>query len=551
MIVDVLEADSPKTLSTLALVSPTFYDLARHAQHRQITLNLRVWDRDVQGEKQARARMEYLDKFGFLPDVRRLTISGAGATPALMAELGRFIIKLSGLRDLAWQYQDAIPEPVLAFLQDRPTIRLHVVSIPGRVVHENGTVAPVPLPSPPDPHARNADRSKAYVLEQLVNSRSLYSLDVRCEYVDAAQCFNTMLPLRRVLQSCPNLRKLTLKVGLPKPGCFTFSPLKEYTGLGFTEAERPVVALEELEVAAYPFGRPAQEGICFYGSPWPHWQPSSLCHSDGYPLAVREEVSWGSIFDWSRLRRLHTADSDLGLQLLPWLTALREVDLGLGMARSADIEQQDLRMFYDDITSPLEAITVRRLVSIGLDNLLRHGPSLRRLKIHQIPTQKPVEWEQSVSAEDLLAISEGCPHIEELAVDVCPEGEWPQHIYRALASFRQLQHLEFFQDFEEEEEEENKEKLIITGRLSFAASRICHYLRDQAFPRKAPFKTLTVHYGHKPVMPGGLYDIRPYKDRSHVFQWTLSERQDEAEQGVYHMTPDGMLCQETNPKFSS
>lgn len=155
-------------------------------------------------------------------------------------------------------------------------------------------------------------------MHQLQGCINLRSLELVHTFRDASTCLAATTPLKHILLSCPNLRRLKLDIGRPKVGCVSYGLLFEYCGIGFLQGERPLAALEDLELIDYPFGMPKPVVDPRYEIEWP------FC--TGYPLAMQEKEYWADHFDWSRIKRL-VVSSSLGMRLMPHLTSVREVDL--------------------------------------------------------------------------------------------------------------------------------------------------------------------------------------------------------------------------------
>lgn len=209
IIMSLLGADSPGTLSSVALVSPHLYQLARYAQHREVTIDLHHIpstypreDTTAKTLKYVSTRMAYIEKAGLLTAVRRLVFQGYGIPPELVPGFGKFVAKLTGLTDLVWDIKHCIPEAVFQCLRSRLSVRLHAIS-------EMNVAAP--------------PGTARHVLEQLHDSPNLHSLDVTCGYTTAEQCLTIIRPLRRVLISCPNLRRLKLDIHLQVGGCVYYA----------------------------------------------------------------------------------------------------------------------------------------------------------------------------------------------------------------------------------------------------------------------------------------------------------------------------------------
>ncbi|RDW92915.1 uncharacterized protein DSM5745_00237 [Aspergillus mulundensis] len=264
------------------------------------------------------------------------------------------------------------------------------------------------------------------LLPQLVNSSSVSSIHVDATYRTADACRRLTQPLKQVLLSCPNLRRLSLDISPPRAGCMVPDIPSEYCGLGFANGERPP-ALESLEIIAYPWGRE------------PNNSPINF-HALGYPEKGEELDYWATTFEWSRLGRLtlHDASSGLAFQVAPKLTTLEELTL----SQFHDADQ--LRSLFLTIPSSLSTVTLPTLgpsIDIDITILLPHAATLRKLEIHSPEhPHHPRFTEQA-----LLHLRDSFPQLTHLTIDIDRAGkEWPSAIFSVLASFPSLQELDLW-----------------------------------------------------------------------------------------------------------
>ncbi|KAK4541977.1 hypothetical protein LTR36_007177 [Oleoguttula mirabilis] len=390
LVVDFVHDSHPRPTLHLALVSSYFHTLARYSQHRIITLK---------GPCEAARhlihdRFVYIEKEGLLPAIRKLDIIHPWLVNTNL--LARLLPQMTGLRDFKWP-ADKVPPHFLPTLQGddgaspRTTmVRLHTQAQGPRV---------------PADHNLHTLQANPY----------LFSLDVRINLLPK-WCLSTTQPLKRLLLTCPNLRVLRLDIGIPADRHPQQPP--EYCGLGFTDGEGPLAALEELVLTAYPFGTVSQteshsHELLAY--------PSDLC----YPGKVPELECWAENFDWSRLRRLQTGEHvDFALLVMPKLVALKEA--ALGDANEWRGDEQETRRFFRELPAQLEQIAVPRMQHIGLDGIMRHSGALRTLQIHRVEDWQGAWAAGAVTAQDLAQIRQSCPGIQDLGVDIARyNDDWP------------------------------------------------------------------------------------------------------------------------------
>ncbi|KAI4594267.1 hypothetical protein KJ359_008542 [Pestalotiopsis sp. 9143b] len=161
-----------------------------------------------------------------------------------------------------------------------------------------------------------------------------------------------------------------------------------------------------------------------------------LAYSTADIIAAQVEQNyWASTFDWSRLERLVVYDQFLALQMLPYLKPLRHVE---NTSRSRCFNE-----FFSQVPARLVTINVAGIDTIGLDALLRHGSTLRKLRMHQSEAYGQHVWQkQAVQESAMTQIRDTCVVLEELEVDIArTEGEWPYAMLDITASYPRLRRL--------------------------------------------------------------------------------------------------------------
>ncbi|KAI1399261.1 hypothetical protein F4819DRAFT_488770 [Hypoxylon fuscum] len=402
--------------------------------------------------------------------------------------------KMVGLQDIEIMIGVGNVRGLVYVLQKRPQIRLHV-KIPTYAIYVE---------------------SPSNFLLQLEGCQNLYSLDIDHYFTNFQQGSHIVGSLGETLHSCFNLRNLRLNIRYLN----VFNGPLQYPGLGFVEGERPA-ALESLEVIAFPFG------------------------TDGYLQIGREQDYWINNFDWSRLKRLCTFDSSLLCEHMHSLSSLKEVEL-IGTADPALG-----REFFDRATPRLETIAVPRYSAIGMDGILKHGKWLRSLCIHKTEGCQEKWTSPGLNADRLECIRQGCPHIEELSVDI---GECYETL-DSIARFPKLRSLTLCFPLLSEDNEiyYPSRQPIVEGQwtdtieepssppLTFRyASELFRYLRQISFIQPSPLKRLRVKSGVTSFLDpnrDNRLGLPRYIENNVVdFLCEITERDDEVARHVHTVT---------------
>ncbi|KAI5861682.1 hypothetical protein GGS23DRAFT_598096 [Durotheca rogersii] len=484
MVVGLLHDTCPRSVSSLALVSSHYHHLARYTQHREVVLD----NTTRRKSNHSLDKLEFIEKSGIAAAVRRLEVRNGGSD-AFESKLCRLLPKMTGLTDLTW-LATGVPLPVLEILKGRPSVRLHTMFF--RL-------------SPSDDNAVD-------VIERLEGNENLVSLRAIINYVRAAQCVRFIKPVKRVILSCPNLRKLELDVSLPRSGCVVYGLPAEYCGFGFVDGERPP-ALEELELGDYPFGSRAPD--------YPSIN-SYISFNQGYPLEETEKDYWANVFDWSRLKRLATYDIHFALKIVHQLTSLKEF--------CCIWDHGPVKTFYQQVPSSLETIYVARCETIGLENLLRHGSSLKKLTIHK-QEDYGGGWQQgTVDAKTLAKIRDGCPHIEEMTLDIPRKKNWPYEVLDILATFPRLRNLKIWFELGIGDKDNLVKPYVRFSEIEGFFNR----LRASAPRGTVGIRKLEVASGSPPDVGHGLLSSHAFwpQHNSTNFVCVPADREDEAARGI-------------------
>ncbi|ORY58781.1 uncharacterized protein BCR38DRAFT_446553 [Pseudomassariella vexata] len=484
IILDMLQDESPGTVASMTLVSSYFYKKARYSQHRELSI-------DISQEIVTPKRLDYAANNGLLPAIRHLKVGGirprTRAEHDTLSKLCRLIPSMSGLTYVTWDF--TIPLEALVVIQERPGVRIHTNSWSSHIFHKDKN---------PIVHLRG--------------NLNLHSLDIGTTYTGAEECLQTTQRLKCILLSCPNLRCLKLNLSLPSSRYIIYSEPSEYCGFGFTNGERPP-PLEELELDGYP---------------WGYWTADTSSNDPfrqhGYPLKGREEDYWAETFDWSQLKRLSTHYSVFALQIMPQLISLRELD-----CRGWDHDR--VKTFHLNVPAALESITVSSFAGIGMDGLLRHGPKLKKLVIHQAEACQGRWRDAVVDAKTLRNVRDACPLLVELGLDVGRDGSWPYDILETLATFPRLRSLTIWFELGLGHNQDPVEPYVTFSE----AVKLFKSIRDHSPAQPSRLQRAEIISGSPPPIGLGLTapsDFWP-KQNSTSFVCTVSERDDEAERGVF------------------
>ncbi|CAH0020843.1 unnamed protein product [Clonostachys rhizophaga] len=472
IILNMVYEDHPRSMRNLALVNSHYHYAARYCQYRNVT-------------------------FFYAPAIEE--------DEKYLDALVQSIQKATGLRDLEWQNTTlytpstqnqslalppvvsvGIPEKVVLALQPGESVRLHAsISSLDRVVD--------PIPDP---------RMPVYTAPLLKRSGSLHSLNMVFTYSDEESCIQFTQIAKQILLSSPNVRKLSIDFGPQGDGPVSFPLPASYTGLGFVDGERPP-ALESLKLIRYEFGYKKEV------------EPGYISGSHvGYPGNGNESDYWAEVFDWSRLKHLKIRNVDFALKLASKLISIEHV----AFDRPQGIE----RVYHNSQFSAL-----------GLGGIIRHGSQLRVLEIHQKETRT---WaDETIDASSLLAIQRECPLIEELALDISRNGDWPFNVLDVLAGFPKLRILTIWFEMGRvgRAPDDIVRPLVTYHAVDELYRHIC-LIRPRTLP---PLGTLKVYCGGGKGISGcSLPELAWVEINRSGFVCQLLERGDEASELVFDIT---------------
>ncbi|KAJ2990608.1 hypothetical protein NUW58_g2862 [Xylaria curta] len=191
---------------------------------------------------------------------------------------------------------------------------------------------------------------------------------------------------------------------------------------------------------SFSVARTGGYGGCFSGDEtFPPLEELSL---NGHSINKAEWVHWQKKVQWSKLRSLslgprYTASF---LELAAdYAKSLRELKVRVYTDADRKTSCPQLEHFLTTFTS-LESLTVKGYYlppgPIG------NHPGLKDLCLHSFEPTGGKTRRQTLSVEQLQELDKCCAHLETLELDLYRDGEWPEHILKALAAgFKNLRRL--------------------------------------------------------------------------------------------------------------
>ena len=163
----------------------------------------------------------------------------------------------------------------------------------------------------------------------------------------------------------------------------------------------------------------------------------------GYPGNEEfEEEYWVENFDWSQIQKLQMRKVGMALDLTSKLTALRNIVFDSKSGPKA-YGRHISELFMNVLTS-LESITVPHVGFPTVAGILRHGTSLRKLRLHQFENggAGDLSWKTAaIDTDSLSQVQKHCPNIEEMCLDIVRSGKWPWEMFDVISSFPRLKRL--------------------------------------------------------------------------------------------------------------
>jgi hypothetical protein len=400
-ILEYVDDESPNTTKSASLVNKHLYATARRIRFRRQTI-------DLSNLGKVRSRLSaFLAEPDALRCIRHLTIVGhAHSTPPRPPELqstyeslARLIRELASLRGIVWQCACQMPLNILdAIHQCQPRAALKVYNW-CREAYDAGCAGPAELALT---HSPTLTSLQASIWDNGGNPHP----DLR----EAAY--------KRIIANAPNLQHASITTGRFGGVLTTLSPA------------------EEVELA--------KQEEQFYT----HKQPSTSLKSltlDGYRLSKGTIDLWGRFLDFSKLESLKCSrgfvpDKSYFELAQTLLTGLKHVSLNFSYSKDADIAAAADN--YLATCPSLETLSLWSWANIiSLQSILRHGPTLKTLQLHERETTDVDVPRTVLTSSDVADIRRACPKLRDFTLDIDREAhEWEQEvnnqtIYAELALF--------------------------------------------------------------------------------------------------------------------
>ena len=134
--------------------------------------------------------------------------------------------------------------------------------------------------------------------------------------------------------------------------------------------------------------------------------------------------SWIDNMDWSRLRRLELTEFTQLERLAPHLSSLRAFAMrhhgySLDPSKAQEIDGFLLKCA---LLEDLELVNL--MEAIPITTVVRHGPELMRLKLHEFENFREGKRRIVLSLDSLMLLRESCPELDILEVDINRDGQW-------------------------------------------------------------------------------------------------------------------------------
>ncbi|PGH32431.1 hypothetical protein GX50_04796 [[Emmonsia] crescens] len=241
-------------------------------------------------------------------------------------------------------------------------------------------------------------------LDRLCGSKCLEALDFRLhsDLIGPRMTKEPVLAAQEVVMSCPNLRSLTLSIHTHHGGC-VLSPLDDVLTQFSTKLKGKFPPLEELKLDDYYIS----------DEEWPYWS---------------DNLQWQCLWN---LSLMSSSIEPILPKLIGRVQNLRKLEL---MRYPDQIEYPG--QFDDNVDKFLRSFSSLEIIifegySASVEALMGHR-NLSDLHMHTAESRYSGEIRPVLSAEDLQLLSQNCPKIKDLYIDVYRNGSWPYEIFVAL-----------------------------------------------------------------------------------------------------------------------
>ncbi len=228
-------------------------------------------------------------------------------------------------------------------------------------------------------------------------ARSLMSLQrsssqlVALELMLERSQLEALTQLRRLLSTCPNLRKLRL-----------------------TCSSRLIGA--------------APLALCT-----PSWQlpPLKSLKLRGIMIAATTEVDWQDCMDWKTLEVLQCTDIDFFTSISASLQRLQSLEVHLDEAFPP--QPQQIHAFFDFVKS---SSTLQNLCMAGMIEHIRFHkflegkyPSLRTIRVHEKVSRWGFSESSVLSPDEIRMLAKACPALHKCSIGIGMWSEWVSSLY--------------------------------------------------------------------------------------------------------------------------
>lgn len=275
--------------------------------------------------------------------------------------------------------------------------------------------------------------------------------------------------------------------------------------------------LEDLEISAYTRGNPDVQ-------------------------REAEEKSWAQKFDWTKLRRLRINDTRFLSEFVGSLTALKIISL------SQEIVPRHFEDLLSEIPGELEKIDICPPRAQNIGGILKHGSTLRSLRIHSFldrtSTRNPdQDYDEAadkylwwMTPEKLDTIRNGCPYLETLSIDVRRPKSLPCKLVDSLRSFSRLKTLVLYVHLQQFPSSEWPPAPPAYPKPNFAGAATLFAALRARSPQETPsrLRELNIKHGWCSHFVDIPFPAETWHRHNRVsFVCRLSERDDEAAAGIF------------------
>lgn len=267
---------------------------------------------------------------------------------------------------------------------------------------------------------------------------------------------NQLSEVYKELLACPETRALHLKI--IQGGCIMRD---DPENLPFSEGDR-LPPLEELHLNGYDFDnfryivpRRWDDGDSLWNRALRYVADYTGLDSK-WPASIRqvrftgENIdSWKQAMDWNHIKDLELVNTNhASVQRMKGeLSALKSLKLGPSFWDA----EENLNVTNYTTAFLLESPPLTNLSLHGYTDLLdwnaileRHGPTLNSFELRQWESEEPLYPRPTLSLPQLRHVSEACPQLKELSIDINRNGTWPHEILDSLATFESVTTLQLW-----------------------------------------------------------------------------------------------------------